>query len=648
MLTMHLLGRMSLFASGVQVELPKSRKVRALLAYLAIAGKPVTRTHLCELLWEEPSDPKGELRWCLSRIRTALGAKRGSLIADRDVVHLDPRCYELDVAKLTDPSERGWQQLSPDELSKLSASTSGEFLEGLEIASTTFNSWLSMQRCRYRNVQLSLLSHLATIGDVESRLKSLEQWLSLEPLDVRAHEQLVRTLLSNQQSADAQAHIERTIRIFDAEQLDSAALRSLLRAPTASSLSITRSPTIVEPASPDPARRATVAVLPFQCAQGIEPADVRRIADALVHDLITRIAKLRSIHVVAPASMFTLRERGMSPTGVAEVLGADYVFNGTIRSDRTTCRFEVQLVHTSLSRVLWANSYDFRRQLTFEVLEDLGDKIVASVVSQIESNETRRAVLRSPESLDAWDSYHRGLWHAYRFNKLDNSRALHFFETAAKLDPTFSRAHAGISFAHFQTAMQRWDSREIAIQRALASASESLNADDCDPAAHWAMGRALWLQDEQTNALTELRKTLELSPNFALGHYTLAFVQAQSGDAKEAIAAADRSRRLSPFDPLLFGMLGARSIALLRLGDIEQAADCAKQAARRPNAHVHIFAIAACCAALAGQHDDARRYVMQIRRTRPQYRANDLLEAFRFDSNAQSTFTRGAAIAGLT
>jgi TolB-like protein len=388
-------------------------------------------------------------------------------------------------------------------------------------------------------------------------------------------------------------------------------------------------------------------VLPFQCAQGIEPADVRRIADALVHDLITRIAKLRSIHVVAPASMFTLRERGMSPTGVAEVLGADYVFNGTIRSDRTTCRFEVQLVHTSLSRVLWANSYDFRRQLTFEVLEDLGDKIVASVVSQIESNETRRAVLRSPESLDAWDSYHRGLWHAYRFNKLDNSRALHFFETAAKLDPTFSRAHAGISFAHFQTAMQRWDSREIAIQRALASASESLNADDCDPAAHWAMGRALWLQDEQTNALTELRKTLELSPNFALGHYTLAFVQAQSGDAKEAIEAADRSRRLSPFDPLLFGMLGARSIALLRLGDIEQAADCAKQAARRPNAHVHIFAIAACCAALAGQLDDAQQFVMKIRRTRAQYRANDLLEAFRFDSNAQSSFTRGAAIAGL-
>ncbi|HEU4601946.1 MAG TPA: hypothetical protein VFS24_08255, partial [Steroidobacteraceae bacterium] len=526
--------------------------------------------------------------------------------------------------------------------------TSGEFLEGLEIASTTFNSWLSMQRCRYRNVQLSLLSHLAATGDVDSRLKSVEQWLRLEPFDVRAHEQLVRTLLSNHQSEEAQAHIDRAIRLFDAEQLDSTALRSLLRAPTASRLSITRSPPIVEPTSPDPARRATVAVLPFQCAQGIEPADVRRIADALVHDVITRIAKLRSIHVVAPASMFTLRERGMSPTGVAEVLGADYIFNGTIRGDRTTTRFEVQLVHTSPSRVVWGTAYDFRRQLTFEVLEDLGDKIVACIVGQIESNETRRAVLRTPESLDAWDSCHRGLWHAYRFNKLDNLRALHFFETAAQLDPTFSRAHAGISFAHFQTAMQGWDAREAAVQHAFAAASESLNADDCDPAAHWAMGRALWLQDEQADALTELRKTLELSPNFALGHYTLAFVQAQSGDAKEAIEAADRSRRLSPFDPLLFGMLGARSIALLRLGDIEQAADCAKQAASRPNAHVHIFAIAACCAALAGQRDDARRYVMQIRRTRPQYRANDLLEAFRFESSAQSSFARGAKIAGLT
>ena len=82
--------------------------------------------------------------------------------------------------------------------------------------------------------------------------------------------------------------------------------------------------------------------------------------------------------------------------------------------------------------------------------------------------------------------------------------------------------------------------------------------DEHDPAAHWAMGRALWLKGSHDEAIGELRQCVNLSPNFALGHYTLAFVHSQSGDPRAAIEAADHSRLLSPFDPLLFGMLEAK------------------------------------------------------------------------------------------
>ncbi len=54
------------------MALPPSRKLRALLAYLALAREPVSRSQLCELLWDAPSDPRGELRWCLSKLRRLL------------------------------------------------------------------------------------------------------------------------------------------------------------------------------------------------------------------------------------------------------------------------------------------------------------------------------------------------------------------------------------------------------------------------------------------------------------------------------------------------------------------------------------------------------------------------------------------------
>ncbi|MBA2549140.1 MAG: transcriptional regulator, partial [Burkholderiaceae bacterium] len=140
---------------------------------------------------------------------------------------------------------------------------------------------------------------------------------------------------------------------------------------------------------------------------------------------------------------------------------------------------------------------------------------------------------------------------------------------------------------------------------------------------------------------------VDLSPNFALGHYMLAFVNATSGDPRAAIGSSDHSRHLSPFDPLLFGMLGTRAMALIRLGQFEEAADWAVKAAARPNAHVHILAIAAHCLALAGRIDEALAFTAQIHKTLPGYQLNDFFSAFRFSPDAQSLYRQGAQQIGM-
>src|SRR5690606_12288958 len=145
------------------------------------------------------------------------------------------------------------------------------------------------------------------------------------------------------------------------------------------------------------------------------------------------------------------------------------------------------------------------------------------------------------------------------------------------------RAHAGLSFTHWQNAFQRWKDPDQETGLALDTAARCLIVDDHDPAAHWAMGRALWLRNSQDQAVEELQRAVDLSPNFALGHYALSFVLSQSGDPGAAIVAADHSRSLSPFDPLLFGMLGTRAMAHVRMGQFEEAAEWAVKAAARPN-----------------------------------------------------------------
>src|ERR1044072_5651248 len=64
-----LLGSFLIIRNGAQLPLPRSRQAPTLLAYLAMAPRPVTREKLCELFWDVADDPKSELRWCLSKLR---------------------------------------------------------------------------------------------------------------------------------------------------------------------------------------------------------------------------------------------------------------------------------------------------------------------------------------------------------------------------------------------------------------------------------------------------------------------------------------------------------------------------------------------------------------------------------------------------
>ena len=399
------------------------------------------------------------------------------------------------------------------------------------------------------------------------------------------------------------------------------------------------------PEAQPPARisRASLAVMPFRGGRGRD-----EIADGLVRDIITRIAKLRSVRVTASGSVFALAERGVADEEAGRLLNVDYLATGTVRRNGRRVSVSVELIGMQERQIVWAESYPCAADDVFATLDEIGDRIVSSVASEIETAERNRAILKHPDSLGAWESFHRGLWHMYRFTAADNDQAQALFRRAVAADPTFARAWAGLSFTHFQNAfLLRPGDRAGESALALESAGRSLESDERDPTAHWAMGRALWLHGAGDRAIEELEASVGLSPNFSLGQYALSFVNSQSGDAQAAVAAADRATALSPFDPLLFAMLGARAMALARLGAFEAAADTAVRAAERPNAHLHIWMIAALCLAAAERDEEARALAERIRRVQPGYGIGDFLAAFHFAPEAEVLYRACARRIGM-
>ncbi|MFC0009144.1 BTAD domain-containing putative transcriptional regulator [Devosia nitrariae] len=657
----RMLGALSVWRNGTILQLPASRKLRALLAYLALAPHPVGRSRLCDIFWDVPNDPRGELRWCLSKLRNALDEPGHQRIeTSNDLVSLDLDGCLVDVLEIAAAVEHGIEKLGTDRLLALSKLFVGDFLEGLEVdRSPQFDSWLIAQRRRFSACDAAVLEHLIARLSPESdeAFPFLERWVEVAPFDTRAHAKLLRALAARGRIHEGDEHLATTARMFAAEDLDTDPLRKVwaeIRSSSASALHGTQM-AAAEPAGglaslPEDVslapHRASLAVMPFLDG-GNSDTQRRPLADGLTSDIITKLAKLRSLFIIARGSVFALAERSIGPEDAARRLNVDYVASGTVLHQAGRIVVTVELVEARTARIVWTEAFDHKPDDAFMVLDEICNRIVSSIASEIETAERNRAILKPPNSLDAWEAYHRGLWHSYRFTRPDNELAQHFFQMSARLDPTFSRAHAGISFTHWQNAFQQWADRDREAALAFEAAGRSLIVDDHDPAAHWAMGRALWLNGRQDESLGELEAAVDLSPNFALGHYALSFVHSQSGNPQAAIGSSDHSRHLSPFDPLLFGMLGARAMAHVRLGQFEEAAEWALKAAARPNAHAVILAIAAHCLALAGRVDEGKAFAAIIRSTRPDYRVDDFLATFRFADDAAALFRQAGRRLGL-
>jgi len=660
-LVLRLLGPLALSRGADALVLPSSRKVRALLGYLVLASRPVARSQVCELLWDVPNDPRGELRWCLSKIRGLIDEKgRKRVIADGSTIRLDLSDCRVDTLEVTRAPEHGIQKLGVERQKELAGLFAGDLLEGLEIArSPMFDAWITAERRRFRGIQAVLLENLARSLPHDAAAPYIDEWLRLSPFDRAAHELLLAALARQGRIADGEAHLASACKLFEADGLDSAPLRELWRATRERNAAQTQPGPTLEllsanltevrrfaPDTPASTRRASIAVMPF--VDRSSDADKRGgAADALAYDVITRLAKLRSMFVIAQGTTFALRDRAIGPEEAGRMLNVDYVVSGSVRRSGRKFTVSADLIETRTARIVWAETFDEKIDDALDVLDEIGNRIVASVAHEIEMVERNRAILKPPNSLDAWEAHHRGLWHMYRFNKTDNERARQFFAQAVDLDPTFARAYAGLSFAHFQNAFLGWKKPKPEVDRAFDAAGKSLMVDDRDPAAHWAMGRALWLRGGQNQAITELERAVELSPNYATAHYSLAFVHAQSGDPHAAISFSDHSRQLSPFDPLLFAMLGARAISLARLGQYDDAAEWAIKAAARPNAHQHIMAIAACTLGLAGRIEEANTYKARIRERVSYYAMADFLAAFRFSDDAAAVFKKGGKRIGI-
>jgi tetratricopeptide (TPR) repeat protein len=316
------------------------------------------------------------------------------------------------------------------------------------------------------------------------------------------------------------------------------------------------------------------------------------------------------------------------------MLGVRYCLDGTIELSDQSLTITVELVDTLDGGIVWAERFCGRVGDIHSIREEIRSRVVTALDIRIPIHEAARARVSAPENLDAWSAYHLGLQHMYRFNRGDNATATRLFERAIALDPHFARAHAGLSFVHFQTAFMRYTNDVAAqTQQARRCAERGLELDPLDPFINFTMGRSYWLAGDLESSLGWLERATSISPNYAQGIYARAWTETLAGQALEGRQHVDLAMQLSPIDPLHYAMMGTRALGHMVLNEDAEAADWGERAARSPGAHVLIAMIATAAHALNGNRARATAWAANVRERNNSLTREDFCRAFPMKSD---------------
>ncbi len=318
-----------------------------------------------------------------------------------------------------------------------------------------------------------------------------------------------------------------------------------------------------------------------------------------------------------------------------DVLGVRYCLSGAVEIFGGGMTVSVELSDTESKGVIWGERFKGDVGAVHEIREQIVRAVTVALELQIPLNEARLARWKSPEHLDAWSAYHLGLNHMYRFTKTDNGLATSLFERAAALEPGFARAHAGLSFTHFQNAfLQYTGDIERARKQSLRHAELALELDPLDPFGNFTMGRTFILNGDLEGGLPWLERANVLNPNYAQAKYSRGWTEVMLGGVSQSRADVDAAMALSPLDPLRYAMLSVRGFSHMLRGENGEAADWAERAARSPGAHVLIVMIAIVAHGLNGDDARARAWTALVRERAPNLTKEDLLRAFPFRDEA--------------
>ncbi len=300
----------------------------------------------------------------------------------------------------------------------------------------------------------------------------------------------------------------------------------------------------------------SIAVLPFTNMS--VDTENEYFSDGITEEIITALANLKELRVVARTSAFSFKGKDEDVRVVGEKLNVSKILEGSVRKAGNRVRITAQLVNVTDGFHLWTETYD--RELTdvFEIQDDIARAIVSALIPKLADREQEPLVKRHTENREAYHLYLKG---RYCWNKRTEEglrQSVEYLKQAVAEDPNFALALAGLADSYATLGIYGALPPNEVMLLAKAAAERALDLDGVRAEAFASLGCVRSLYDwDWVAAESDFKRAIEINPQYPAAHHWYAMNHLTPlGRFDEARTELRRARELDPLSSIVNSSVG--------------------------------------------------------------------------------------------
>ncbi len=292
----------------------------------------------------------------------------------------------------------------------------------------------------------------------------------------------------------------------------------------------------------------SIAVLPFVNMSADKNDEY--LSDGMTEELINVLAKVPGLRVPGRTSCFAFKGKNEEDIfrKVGDQLHVGTVLEGSVRKAGDQLRVTAQLINVSDGYHLWSKDYDGDVKDILNFQSNVAAQVVQALQVKLGGEGTRVLAKKPTENPEAHRLYLLGRYEFAKYTQTGWNNAIRYYEQALRIDPEFALAYCGLADNYAYMGSVVMPEKE-AIAKEKEFAQKALELDPELAEAHMSLALALVADYDWRNGLKEFDRALELNPNLAFAYELQSWTLNGLGRFDEAIAKTRKAVELDPLNP---------------------------------------------------------------------------------------------------